>query len=89
MDNKIRIATKKLLIKYARKAVKNDVWEWEDIAEEIREKNLDYEYYERFFRFQSLSGDIGYDWVNGNERWRLLKSLVRNKIPARKIIKII
>lgn len=81
-----RHETQLIMIKYARQAAKGH-WNWEDIAEEIRRKGLDYPYYESFFSYHNHNGlPIGYDWVNGNMRWRKLVSMANTKMSSKEIL---
>lgn len=76
-------ATKRVLIKYAR----NTDFNWERIANEIRAKGLDYDYYETFFTFYRNGVPIGYDWINGNDKWKKLLRLIREGMQTKELLK--
>ena len=78
-----RRQTKQLLVKYAKEAVKKGKFEWEKIAEEIRQKDLDYDYYESFFTV----GPGAYDWVNGNKKWKKLLEIIKQGLKTPQIIR--
>lgn len=80
-----RTGTKRILIKYARNLIKNGYFNWERIANEIRAKELDYDYYETFFTLAPRA----YDWVNGNENWHTLLELVKSGKKTSQIIQLI
>ena len=80
-----RTGTKRILIKYAREAIRTGKFEWEQIASEIRAKELDYNYYESFFAF----GPRAYDWVNGNGNWKELLELIKSGKKTSQIIQLI
>ncbi|MFA5790635.1 MAG: hypothetical protein WC976_06215 [Caldisericia bacterium] len=80
-----RTGTKRILIKYARNLVKTGFFNWERIANEIRAKGLDYDYYESFFAF----GPRAYDWVNGNGNWKELLELIKSGKKTSQIIQLI
>ena len=75
--------TQLILIKYGRQAIKKGKFEWEKIAEEIRQKELDYNYYESFFILDLNA----YDWINGNQKWQTLLSTIKAGIKTQQIIK--
>ena len=66
--------------RYARLKAKNGYWDWEGIANEIREKNLDYNFYESYFTLTSYSGATCYDWINGNKKWQELIEIEKLKL---------
>lgn len=78
--------TKLVLIKYARAYINKGFFEWEKISDEIRDKGLDYNYYESFFVFYRDGQPAGYDWINGNDNWKRLVELVKSGVKTNKII---
>ncbi len=81
-----KIKTKRVLIKYARNLVKTGYFNWERIANEIRGKNLDYDYYESFFSLSHTQN--AYDWINGNKKWHELLDMIRSGKTTSQIIRI-